>query len=323
MIKENIINLPDQLDFSPEIKNKEKWGSSERYFLCGMGGSHLQGDILKSILPEFPLHLHEGYGLPALFSKNFNLITASYSGNTEEVLDSFDRALSEGVEPAVISRGGKLLEVAKERELPYVELPEEDIQPRLGTGYSFKALLALLGLEEKLEGETRSARENLLGKREKIDEKAKELVHLLEGGIPVVHASRDNEVLARLFKINFNETTKIPAFYNVVPELNHNEMNGYEASLEAMGLCENIKFLLLTDRNDHPRNKKRMEVLKGMMKERDFEVLDVEAEGETRMEKVFFSLMLSGLTSYHLAGHYGTDPEGVPMVEEFKKRMKE
>ncbi len=321
-MKNEIYELPAQLEFLPKIENEDKWGKFGNYFLAGMGGSHLQGGILNSVLPEFPLLTHKDYGLPPLTGKDSAIIAASYSGNTEEVLDVFKKALSRKVPLIAISRGGKLLEIAKEERVPYIKLPNKDIQPRFGTGYSFKALLKALGLERELDEEVKEAINSLKEKRDDLMSMGKERSSFLEEKIPVIYASSKNKIIATFFKVNFNETTKIPAFFNVVPELNHNEMNGYDLIPETRKIIEGVGFVLIFDKNDHPQNIRRMEVLESMLKERGLKTISFDMSETNPIEKVFSSIILSGSLSFHMAGSYGTDPEGVPMVEEFKKKIK-
>ncbi len=319
-MEKDIYNFPEQLLFSPEIKNKEKWKRHERYVLAGMGGSRLQGDILKTLLPDFPLSLYSDYGLPEGFFPETGLITASYSGNTEEVLDTYNKAVAEDIPTIAISKGGNLLAVAKEKKLPYIELPQNETQPRIGVGYSLKALLKATE-EGGLEEETKKAAENMEKKKESFRQQGEKISSFLENKLPVVYASRKNGSIAKIWKINFNEAPKIPSFYNVLPELNHNEMTGFDTTPSTGHLSEKITFVFLTDSEDHPKNKKRMEVLRKTLEKRGFEVLEVEIEGDSGVEKIFSSFLVSAWTAYRLSKTYSVDPEKVPMVEEFKRMV--
>ncbi len=319
-IKEDIDNFPDQFGFSPEIKNEEKWGSFKKYVLLGMGGSHLQGDVLKAVFPDFPLYLHRDYGLPEVDFSGTGIIAASYSGNTEEVLDSFNLAFEKNIPLSVITKGGRLLEMAKKRQVPYIELPQNGIQPRVALGYSFKALLKMIRVEGQ-EGETEMLADSLKERQIEIKEESKKISLEMREVVPVVYASSRNSVVASVWKINFNETSKIPAFYNLIPELNHNEMTGFDKTLATESLSEKMKFIFLVDKEDDSRNQKRMKALKKILEERGFGIIEIEIRGSSRMEKVFSSVLLSAWTSYYLAEVYNTDPNGVPMVEEFKRMI--
>ena len=123
------------------------------------------------------------------------------------------------------------------------------------------------------------------------------------------------------WKIKFNESAKIPSFLNVFPELNHNEMTGFDVIGATKELSGKLVILLLKDANDHPRIQKRMEVLLRLYKERGIQVEVKEFVGENLQERIFSSLVLADWTAWYTAKEYGTEPEEVPMIEEFKKRI--
>ena len=130
-MKEDIYNFQKQLLFSPEIKNSEKWGRYKNYLLIGMGGSHLPGDFLKAVFPEKPIYPHSDYGLPAFLPDDVAVIIVSYSGNTEEVLSSFDEVVKKNIPVAVITRGGELLTKAEERPISSWRMRSTAPLPRL------------------------------------------------------------------------------------------------------------------------------------------------------------------------------------------------
>ena len=95
-MEETIRNFPKQFGLEPKIENADKRRAWERYIICGMGGSHLQGDVFQNAVPGFDLTVHRDYGLPEWRDDVFRqtlTIVSSYSGNTEEALSSFDEAL--------------------------------------------------------------------------------------------------------------------------------------------------------------------------------------------------------------------------------------
>jgi glucose/mannose-6-phosphate isomerase len=150
------------------------------------------------------------------------------------------------------------------------------------------------------------------------EERGKELAEKIKDRIPLVYSSARNEGIADNWKVRFNESAKIPAFFNVFPELNHNEMIGFDKKMNDSGLADNFHFIVLKDPEDHPRIAKRMEILEKLLKERDLpiEIIDLEGEG---FYKIFSSIVLADWTTYRLAQLSGVDPEQVTLVEEFKK----
>ncbi len=320
-MEKDIYNFHQQLLANFEVVNEKKWHLQKHYILSGMGGSRLPADILKALLPEFPLFVHNNYSLPALVNKNSGFIGASYSGNTEEVLDSLKAAIFCKLPVLLISKGGKLLETAEAENFPFIQLPQNDVQPRLALGYSFKALTKGLNLKEQ-EAQCSLVSKKIMKRRDALQDAGKKLAALLEEKVPIIYADAQNEVLARIFKINFNETTKIPSFYNILPELNHNEMTGFDAKPINKHLSSNMIFIFLRDKSDEKKNKKRFDVLKTLFQKREMQILEVDVEGTSRMEKIFSAVILSAWTSYYLSFYYKTEPSLVPMVEEFKELIK-
>src|SRR3989344_989009 len=105
---EAIKSLQKQFQYEPELINGDKLGKHERYIFIGMGGSALAPDLLRASNPELDILIHRDYGLPDLPDKilqNSLIVLNSYSGNTEEVLDAFQLALSKNLTVAVVSIG--------------------------------------------------------------------------------------------------------------------------------------------------------------------------------------------------------------------------
>lgn len=314
-----IKNFSEQFSFNPEIKNNEKLGEYQWYVVTGMGGSHLAADLLKAAKLDLPLMIHKNYGLPKLplevLQKSL-IIASSYSGNTEEVIDAYQEARKNNIPLAAISVGGKLLELARADGIPYIQLPDTKIQPRLSLGFTTKALLALMKQKEAL-ADANSITQ-LLAPQDFEDE-GQVLAKKLYGYVPVIYSSEVNEPIIYNWKIKFNETGKIPAFYNVLPELNHNEMTGFDAEKKTKKLCKGFYFIFLSDKEDHPRIQKRMEILKKLYEDRGLSVIVLELKGENPFHKIFSSLVLADWAAFYTAELYSVESEAVPMVEEFKK----
>ncbi|MDO8430124.1 MAG: SIS domain-containing protein [bacterium] len=319
---DSIKNFPEQFEYSPVIENSKKLKRFSKFVLVGMGGSHLAGDLLKIWNPKLEVLIHSNYGLPENLKKNKKdilIILSSYSGNTEEVLDAFRLASRNKLEMAIIASGGKLLEAARKYKKPYIQLPNTGIQPRMATGFGFRALL-------KLMGENRGLSESaLLAKSLKSFEAGrygKALARKLKGQVPIIYSSYKNFSIAKNWKIKFNETAKIPAFCNFFPELNHNEMTGFDLKDSTRPLSQRFYFLFLKDPDDSKQMIKRMNITERLYRERGLPTEVVILNGKSSLAKIFSSLLLADWTAYYLAEEYGVDSEQVPMVEEFKRLIK-
>lgn len=319
MMRDAILNFAKQFEYEPKIENADVLQKADKFIVCGMGGSHLAAGILQTVQPDLDLVIHRDYGLPAMPDDRLKerlVVLSSYSGNTEEVLESFGQALEKELNMIAISIGGKLIELAKEHKVPYIQMPDIGIQPRSALGFSFRALCAAMNKDLVLFDSQKLAR---ILSPEKFEQAGKDLAEKARGKVPVIYASTRNLSIAYNWKIKLNETGKIPAFYNVFPELNHNEMTGYDVTKSTKPLSEKFHFIFLKDKLDHPRVSKRIDVMKKLYEDRGLPVEMLELEGESILERVFSSLLIADFFAFHTATGYEVEPEQVPMVEEFKK----
>ena len=320
---EAIKNFNQQFLYEPKIINQNVLVKKTSFVVVGMGGSAHAAEILKNSKPELDILIRRDYGLPELSSEELQkklIILSSYSGNTEETIDAFEEARDKNLSMAVISTGGKLLALAKENNIPYIQLPNMGIEPRMALGLSIKAFLKFTGQEEELVKISR-----LVTALNPVDfeEEGKTLAMKIKNYVPVIYASNRNFPLAYIWKIKINENSKIPTFYNVLPELNHNEMNGFDVADSTKELDNKFYFIVLRDSIDNPKILKRMEVLEKMYKNRNLRIEILELKGEDAWYRIFSSLVLADWFSYYTAFEYGLKPEQVPMVEEFKKLILE
>ncbi len=318
-MKEAIENFNRQFEYKPAIENIGNFKPLKKFIVAGMGGSHLAADLLKSLKPELDLIIHKDYGLPAISEAGLAarlFIASSYSGNTEEIIDGLNHALAKGMPVLIITIGGKLLEVAQKQSLPYIQMPDTGIHPRNALGFSFQALLKAIGDEETLAATAKLASSL---KPKDFEKRGQELAKIFREFVPVIYSSSQNWAIAYNWKIKFNETGKIPAFYNTFPELNHNETAGFDVQDQTPSFSKKFRFIFLEDQADHPKIQKRMAILKKLYTNRGLQVESVPLKGEDALIKAFSSVVLADWAAYHTALNYGLDPDKVPIIEEFKK----
>lgn len=317
----SIVNFHHQFGFKPVINNKHFFRRTKKFIVTGMGGSQLAAELISTLDSKIDFIIHKDYGLPGLPDKELKqrlVIASSYSGNTEETLDSFETARKKKLPLIAISTGGKFLKLAKKYQFPYIQLPDTGIQPRSALGFSFMAILKALG-QGKLLYEAHALSKNLFPLQ--YQKTGRNLAKKIKGFIPIIYASNRNYGLAYNWKIKLNETGKIPAFCNVIPELNHNEMNAFDIKKPTRTLCNKFSFIFLRDSTDHTRIRKRMEILERFYRERKLPVVRMYLKNKNPLHKIFSSVILADWTAYSIALEYGLDPEQVPMVEKFKKTL--
>ncbi len=312
--------FPKQLAFEPEIAHGEKLRTYEEYIAMGMGGSRLPADMLEVINPGLPLFIHNTYGVPRqpdAWLKNALFVAISHSGNTEETLDFAKSAHEKGYALAVITCGGKLLAFARENGIPHIVIPEANLQPRYALGYLTVALAKLV--DAKLLEALRQL--SSLVQPAHMEEEGETIARALTSKIPLIYASAQNEGLAHIWKISINEDAKVPAFYNVFPELNHNELAGFDVKGETERFAEQCIAVLLEDEADDERIRKRFSVTKELYAKKGVQTISVPLRGGVAGEKVFNAVLLSHVVSFFLAEQYGIDPLSTALIEDFKKIM--
>ncbi len=313
--------MPQQLGYEPVIENAGNFQKLEKFIVWGMGGSNLAAGIIESWKPKLDIIIHRDYGLPEMEETDLEkrlVIASSYSGNTEETISSFEEARARGLALIAITTGGKLLELAEAHGVPYIKFPSINNGPRLAIGYSIKATLKAMGEESILNdvgGEAVSLNADIY------EETGKKLADKLNNKIPLIYSSGRNAGLARYCKISFNETVKLPAFYNFLPELNPNEIAGFDSKIFDGKLNHKFAFIFFNDPDDEPRIQKRMIITKKILEDRGFTILDIDLSGPSLWHKSFVGILTALWTSYYLAGHYKVDPEDISMIEDFKESL--
>jgi len=301
-------------------------GKFEKVIFSGEGGSAFPSQLLEIIVGEFAgvagpqIITNHSYSLPVSGSLALN-VCCSYSGNTEETISNLLEAISKKLPAVGMASGGKVEEICKENNIPFVKLPmpTPDFQPRMGTGYFVAAMVRILenqGLASGLADLISKSADSVGQGLEEIEGKGEELAGKIAGKIPVVYANEKFARLAMVWKIKFNVHAKNPAFWNFFPELNHNEMVGFTNQGERFFL------VMLKDPEDNLRNLKRYDVMAQVVREKGLEAAMLTLEGANAFERIFKSLLLADFCAYYLAYHNKVDPTPVEMVEAFKRQLK-
>ncbi|OGG47656.1 hypothetical protein A3D66_01110 [Candidatus Kaiserbacteria bacterium RIFCSPHIGHO2_02_FULL_50_9] len=318
MIPQELIAFPNQFSFQPIVENQERLRKGRLTVVGGMGGSALVAGLLNTIDPALGFITHRDYGLPllpeALFPDTL-FIASSASGNTEETLDFARTVENRGFSLAVIAGGGELLNFALKRHLTLVKLPHTSLPPRMSTGYLAIALAALTNAKN-LVANFQGLSHTLSAAR--THEEGRVLAQSLAQKVPLIYASTTNFPLAYYWKITFNETAKIPAFCTSVPEMSHNEIEGFDGRRPSFP----SKVIFLVDTQDHPRILKRMSITQELYRKQNVETMSLSLHGEP-MQKIFGSVHLAIATSLSLAGAYGNEAIRTPLISSLKERMKD
>ena len=296
---------------------------------CGMGGSQLPVDFVKSLFAgdlKMPIEQVKDYSLPALVNNKTLVILLSYSGTTEEVLNCFKGARKKKAKILIITSGGQLAKLADKHNLPaYIFEPINNPsgQPRMGTGYLIGSLLAILKKIGKLDLTEAKVREFYQAAEKGFKDYScqaslKTLAKQLKNKIPVVVTAEHLQGNAHIMANQIQESAKQTTLYFSLPELNHHLMEGltYPASNQ-----KNLFFLFFNSVSYHKRNQKRFRITEQVIAKQKIAFKHFELKG-SMVEQSARLLALGSLLSFYLAGVNQVDPNQIAWVNFFKSEMK-
>jgi glucose/mannose-6-phosphate isomerase len=316
-----IRHFPEQFLTSWQLTQEANLGNllaqrPRKIFYAGMGGSALPADLINDYLGNQPLHVVRDYRLPDDAGPSDWVICASFSGNTEETLATFNDSRQRGCPTVILSHGGRLKEIARKENIPFVPIPD-CIQPRCATGYFFATCLALLHRSGQIPDQREILEQLqifLLHRQDHHEKIGKEIAETLADRVPIIYGPGALYGACRIWKIKLNENCKIQSFFNVFPELNHNEMVGFSQ------LIMEPTIVYLVSQFMDRRIGKRMAVMQEVLG-KNIPFLEIPLAGADRLQETFDALALADYASYFLAKKMGIDPTPVEMVEAFKKRL--
>jgi len=299
--------------------------------VAGLGGSAIGGDIIRSILGDtlrLPLLVSRDYRLPSFVGTSSIVIASSYSGNTEETLSAYNQALGTGAFVVCITSGGRLAERALADGSPVVRIPG-GMPPRAALGYSTLALLGALqaiGVVEQLKQSVEEAAALLSrlarhysGDVPTVRNPAKALAQSLFGKIVAVYGGVGLlDSAAARWRGQMEENAKNLALHHVIPEMNHNEILGWECPKEAL---QRVATVFLRDSDDHPQIKRRFDLTKEIVARGCGASHEVWSEGNSRMARVFSVLYLGDFVSLYLAYLNGVDPTRIDAIDYLKREL--
>lgn len=324
------LNLGLKADLSPLERALKR--ISKIVFL-GMGGSAVGGGILKDWAygqARVPIEICRDSVIPGFVDEETLTIAVSYSGNTYETLEAFHQALSRGSPALAVSSGGSLAELSSARRLAHIQVPK-GLQPRaalpylmLPIGIALERLGVFKGFRRELEASLSLLEEagRKLKRTVPLEENpAKKLALSLHGSLPVVYGFREYSTIAYRFKTQLNENSKIFCKHDIFPELNHNEIVGWEKPQPF--LSEKVHLLILRDGREPEEVNASIEAFKEVVGGRGFRITEVYAEGKLRLSRMLYLIYLGDYTSFYLAILNGVDPTPISSITTLKRKLSE
>jgi len=291
-----------------------------------MGGSAISGDIFRTAYSQhIPIEVYKDYRIPAISNHDL-LIICSYSGNTEEALSSMEQGSDQAAFTVGITSNG-LLKKRLDGKHVWVELPA-GYPPRAAIGLLFFSLLQIVekfSLIPRREGDVRSTISSLMLKAGAVAGNVmtefnitKQAANSINNKIPVIYASNTSLApIAYRWKCQINENAKYPAFYHVLPEMNHNEIEAWENK-------QFSKFFIpifLSHIEEEFNYRKRIKFLRDLFNKENITYLDYYSEGNSYLERAFSLIYLGDMISYYLAVLRGVDPTTIDYINKLKEAI--
>jgi glucose/mannose-6-phosphate isomerase len=302
--------------------------SPRRIVILGMGGSAIAGDYFRALLSlesRVPVFNVRAYDLPSFVDEETLVIASSFSGETEETLSAFEQALATPAKKLALTTGGRLLTTARANGVPAFTFAF-DGEPRAAIGWGLMPLLAIaekLGVMPGIEGDVEEAiailgslREEYAAEVDSSQNPAKQLALQLHERLPVVYGAGPLIEVARRWKTQLNESAKVWAFFEEMPEAQHNAIVGLGLPDAIVGATTVV--LLRSARLDPPRVMVRYDLMRRVMTSAGVDIIELEAQGESALAQMLSLTLLGDFAAAYLALFYGIDPTPTTVIDELK-----
>ena len=320
--------VQEELEFSENIDSIQY----DSLLIMGMGGSGVSGDVLSLLSNEVSskkITVRKSYSIPKkiIEVKPFCLFI-SYSGNTEETLSGLNDAINNNLDWAVISSGGKLIDLAIEHNKEYIKIPD-GLQPRAAFGYLTQAACKIVDIVEgtnfvKELIDVGNYLNEILNEEEdsEIFIEAKKIAKQINKKTCIIYGGTDlTELVASRWKTQINENAKSKAFVGSMPEVHHNEILSWDADVE--GSKSNYVLILLRDNSENSQIAKRFDLTQKLLGEK-VEIFNIEPKSQsTTLIKLMELVLLGDLFSISLADELNMIPEDIEGIENLKKLLED
>ena len=327
-MRDLIASFPEQLSGAAASMATQPLPSTppphDRVLVLGMGGSGIGGRFLAGLLADtakVPVASGHDYRIPAWVGPSTVVIACSYSGNTEETLTALDAAISAGAQVRALTFGGRLGELASEHGWPCLKVPGGQ-PPRSQFGWAVTGLLhhfAALGHAPAdapdVLADVDAAADLLRASQDNLVSVADQWTALLKETTPLLYGEAALEPVLIRWRQQLNENAKRLCNHHVFPEMNHNELVGWESG------GASLTALFLHTSEDHPRTGERMRLCKEIFSQAGAQVAEFHAAGDTRLQRWMHLVHLGDWLSLRMAEEAGVDPVDIRHIDYLKGEL--
>lgn len=326
-MKELVESFPQQLREALEISRRAPLtpfpGKLSNVIISGLGGSGIGGSIIAELTKKespIPVYVNKDYSCPAFANNETLFIACSYSGNTEETLATLAEAEEKGAKVVAVTSGGSLAEIAQQKGYDLILIPA-NMPPRACLGYSLGQLFHIFHryglINDDYQIQWARTADLLEREKENIHQEADRFANQIIHTFPILYCESGFEGLAVRICQQLSENSKMLCSNRVIPEMNHNELVGWRERQE------NISVVFIKTGEEYYRNAARMEFVREVVSQYTDKVFDLQAKGESALEKTLYLINLTDITSCLLAERRGYDPSEINVINRLKQSLNE
>ncbi len=311
----------DAIAIGKKIKLSKPTNTINNIVVSGLGGSGIGANLVQEFLASsltIPFIVNKDYNLPKFVNKHSLVIISSYSGNTEETVQSLKEAMQVGAKIVCITSGGQIAETAKAKKLDLILIPG-GMPPRSCLAYSALQQLYVLNqlgfIKNTFESQLKKAVTLLDEQETSIIKEAKNIAKKIFDKTPIIYSIAGNEAVAVRFRQQVNENGKQLCWHHVIPEMNHNELVGWRTK------DKNLAVIIFKTKVDNPRSLKRAELNAQIFKKYTNTIIVINAIGDTFFERAMYQIHLGDWVSYYLSQYRKFDCTEVKVIDWLKGEL--
>lgn len=290
-----------------------------KILFCGMGGSAISGDILRAVVTEstsLPFKVNRSGQLSNWVDSKTLVILSSYSGNSVEILNMVPALLKSRASIIVVSSGGKLSQIAVKHKLPWLKITG-GLMPRCAIGYMTFSLLPFLKRWGWAKYSDKDIQEVIAVLKKAPRSEARSLAKKLHGKFVHFYGSAQfsGPILTR-WRCQLAENSKMLASQHLIPEMMHNEIEGWKFPADIIRKSAAVFFY---DAKDPKWLMDKIKGAQGIIRKTGAAVHLIGSHGKSLLARLFSLVSLGDWTSYELALLSKVDPMAIPNIETLKK----
>jgi len=319
----------NQRELPPEFD-----GKFSSVVILGMGGSGVAGDFVRVLLRNSRIAVHacKNSRPPAFVNRGTLVIAITYSGKTQETLEALDASLNSEAKCIVVTASRELGSLCEEKKIPWIFTPWNGYS-RASFGYILVPVLGILnriGLFPTLESDISEAIMVLNEIREECGPNvtlhknpARLLALALADALPVTYGEYNfTDVVALRWKQQLNENAKVHCYYDIFPELLHNEIEAWDGGTGHAEQGEHSVLMFLRD-SMHERDnhfEQRIEAAKYLAERNGAKVFELWTKGKSELARLLSLTYMADFVSIYLAASRGINPEVTDNIDYIKNQ---